>query len=362
MYKFWIAALILVGFLISYIAYVPPSNYPQIENDFITQTKIDAQTEFHPHEEDLHIEEDLVAKAEADLDLMREEELITQTESESDQMEKEIEVLLKETEHLPSSSDVPSSTLTNEISPDSIEAGNASQAETFPVIFRAFQRAIISSRITSTVLKIPKRMGERFRQGDLLIELDDIVFKGLEQKALGLLAKAEAELSSKKELYRHNIASLYEIKTAEANVAEAKSDLINARYSIEACHIMAPYDGKVVALLVEEYELIQEGKPLIEIVDDTELIGQVLAPATYFAKIYIGQPLKIYVQETRETVPGKILRIDAVIDPASSLLKLDILVDNRESKLRAGMIGQTVLEPESSNASQAPPVSQPQNR
>lgn len=219
------------------------------------------------------------------------------------------------------------------------------QREQFPVIFRAFHRATISSKVTTTVLEITRRMGENFTKGDLLIRMDDTVFVGLKRKAEGALAKGKAELYAKEQLFKEDIASLFEVKTAEANVAQAESDLISAQYAIEACYIIAPYNGKVVTVFVEEHELIQEAKPLIEIVNDEWLIGQVLVPANLFSSVRVGQVLEIYVQETGQTVIGHILRVDAVIDPASSFLKIDIVVDNFNNALRAGMIGQTTLEP-----------------
>lgn len=212
-------------------------------------------------------------------------------------------------------------------------------SETFAVIFKGLDRATISSKITTTVLKIPFKMGQKFKKGDLLILLDDTVYVGFKSKAEGNLSKAIAELAAKRQLYQENIASLFEIKTAEANFAIAKSDLISSQYMIDASHILAPYDGKVVAVFVEEYELIQEGKPLIEIVNDTQLIGQVLADVKILQLVHLNQVIPIFVQELNETVEGKVFRIDAVIDPASSTFKIDILVDNKMDRLRPGMIG-----------------------
>jgi membrane fusion protein (multidrug efflux system) len=239
--------------------------------------------------------------------------------------------------------EVPTHTLPNEM-PSEIPSIHISEPELFAVIFRAFDRATLSAQVTSTVQIITKRMGEPFQAGELLIQLDDTVFEGLRQKAQGNLAKAQAELSSKEQLFQDNISSVYELKSAQANVAIAISDLISAEHAVRACHIMAPYNGKIVQLFVEIAELIQEGKPLIEIVNDQYLIGQVLVPASNLSKIILNKPVMIQVRETGETVVGKILRINPVIDPASSLIKIDIVVENQNSRLRAGMIGETALE------------------
>jgi RND family efflux transporter MFP subunit len=225
-----------------------------------------------------------------------------------------------------------------------IEPSLPPEPESFPVVFKSFHRGTLSAEVTSVVMEITRKMGERFRKGDLLIHLNDGIFKGFKEKALGNLAKAQAEFTSKQELFQENISSYYEVKTAEANVAAATSDLINAEHAIQACFITAPYDGKVVNVFVEEFELIQEGKPLIEIVNDDFLIGQVLAPSKLVPILNVNNPVKIEVTDTATVEEGKILRLDPVIDPASSLLKVDIIVDNRSQRLRSGMVGRVIFE------------------
>lgn len=232
--------------------------------------------------------------------------------------------------------------------PENFGVEPPNEIESFPVIFKAFYRGILSSEVTSRVVKITRRMGERFKVTELLVQLDDTIFEGLRQKAIGLVKKAEVEFSSKQELYKQNISSIYEVKTAESNLSGAISELINADHAINACFIRAPFDGKVVNLMVEEHELIQQGKPLIEIVNDDYLIGQVLAPTKLLPILVVGKPVKIKIHETGTTEKGEILRLDAVIDPASSLIKVDILVNNFEQKLRSGMIGDVVFEDQES--------------
>lgn len=211
--------------------------------------------------------------------------------------------------------------------------------QTIRVVFSPLYRTVLSNEVTSTIEEIYKRMGESFVEGDELIKLDDTIYRGNVLKAEGNLKKANAAYNSKKTLYDDGIASLIELETAAADVATAESNLITAQYELDACTVLAPYDGKVVSLFIEEHETVQQGKPLIEIVDDHILLGKIFLPATYWNKIKLDQEIAITVNETESIVVGKVFRIDAVIDPASALIKVDISVDNSEQNLRAGMIG-----------------------
>jgi len=217
----------------------------------------------------------------------------------------------------------------------------ATQSEDYlRVILSPLHRATLSSEVVITsVQEINKKMGESFKKGDLLIKLDDAIFLGLLRKAEGNFEKAKAEVNAKRQLYQEEISSLFELKSSEADLATAESDIISAEHAIKACTILAPYDGKVDNVFVEEHELVQQGKPLIEIIDDAFLIGKVLVPSSMLSRLALDKEVKIKIRDTNTVVTGKILRIDSIIDPSSSMLKLDLVVDNKNGQLRSGMIG-----------------------
>lgn len=207
------------------------------------------------------------------------------------------------------------------------------------ILYPIYRVTLSSEVIVTTVERITKRMGESFKVGELLIKLDDTIYAGLLIKAQGLLQKAKTELSAKQQLYRDGIASIFEIKAAESDLASAESDIISAQYAVDACVIKGPFDGEVVNLFVEEHELIQQGKPLIEIVDDSSLVGKVLVPSTMLDQFFLGKEVKVKVKEINKIVTGNVLRIDSVIDPASSTIKVDIEIKNPDKTMRGGMIG-----------------------
>ena len=218
-------------------------------------------------------------------------------------------------------------------------------AEELRVVFTPLYRAVLSTEVVvSSVEHIAKRMGDIFTKGDLLIKLDDTVFKGLLIKAKGMYVKAEIALSAKKELFADDIASRFDIAIAESDLASAESEMISAQHAIDQCTILAPYDGQVTNVFVEEYELVQQGKPLMEIINDTSILGKMLIPSYYFNKIFNGQKLTIMVRDANTVVEGKILRIDSAIDPASGMFRVDVEINNQDRKLRAGMIGLTQIK------------------
>lgn len=214
----------------------------------------------------------------------------------------------------------------------------------FRITFEPLYRAKLSAQINVPAKRIYFRMGEHFDKDQVLIQLDDVYYRASFEKAKAELERSEALLETKKNLYRENIASYLELMAAEAEVAKAKAELTSAIKILEATKLSVPFPGKVVALYIEEEELTQAGKEIIEVVNDDVLKARFLIPSKLINQISIGMPVTIRVNETNETVEGKIRRIGAVIDPSSATLQVEAEVDNWKGDLKGGMTGRVTLD------------------
>lgn len=225
---------------------------------------------------------------------------------------------------------------------------------------------ILSSQVSAPVTAIRKRLGESFKTGDILIELDTTVFFANLEKAFAILARAQASLTAKEQLFKDRIASYLDLKEAQALKATAIAELMLAQNQYDSATIFAPYNGRVITLLIEEFELPQPGQGLIEVEQDDILLAKMLIPSTYYEHVAIGQILPISVKETGTTVDAKIIRIGSVIDPSSSTLAIEAEIMNPDRTLRAGMTGTTHLtsksktEPTPPPQTEMPPTIQPE--
>ena len=226
---------------------------------------------------------------------------------------------------------------------DSESSPSPSQEQTDPIPFvlEPLHRTILSAQISSPVKRIYKRMGESFQEGDILVKLDDVIYKANLQKTISALNRAKVALVAKTNLFKGQVASRFDIVDAQAAVSSAESDLSLARNQLDACTILAPYDGKVVAIMIEEHELPQVSQQLLEILDDDSLIAKIHVPTSYLPQLKIGQTLKVNIIETGETFEAKIIRIGSLLDPTSATIKVDAEINNENQLLRPGMTGTT---------------------
>jgi membrane fusion protein, multidrug efflux system len=214
----------------------------------------------------------------------------------------------------------------------------------FQVIIDPKHRTVLSAEIQSPVSIIHKHMGDSFKKGDILIQLNDVVYQSNIKKTEAVLERARVEFEAKNQLFNDNVASLFELKEAEANVAIAESELAIAKRDLESTRIEAPYDGNVVTLGIEEHELPQPGTELIEIVYDKVLLAKLLVPTEMLEQLKIGQSFSIDIPDADKTITATIARISSVIDPSSSTFRVEAEIDNSGHQLWAGMKGRAKFE------------------
>jgi len=221
------------------------------------------------------------------------------------------------------------------VEPSMIDA--PSGQEVYHIILDPKERTLLSTRITSPVEKIDKRMGDSFKKGDRLIQLKNDIYEANYSKAKEELDKAETDLEAKKSLYQDKAASLFEVKKAQADLASAYYDLVKARESFDETRVLAPYQGKVVSLFIEQYELPKQGSELIEIIRDDVLVAKFLPSSNENLKL--GMPVYIKLDEADETIDAVITRISPEIDPSSKTIKVEAEINNKEGRFVAGMSG-----------------------
>lgn len=209
-------------------------------------------------------------------------------------------------------------------------------------VLEAHKNTVLSALVRSPVAKINKQMGDHFREGDVLIELDNKEYTIQYLKARALLKRNSALYDNKKRLFGLNIVSQSEVIEAEANQEVAKADFDQAQLNLENTLIRAPYTGKVKKVYLQEGELAKYGSELIEIISDYKLVANILLPSGYKARVHRGDRFLISFDESDQPVEAIVERVSQVVDPASGTIKVEASIENPETELHSGMTGWAV--------------------
>ena len=116
--------------------------------------------------------------------------------------------------------------------------------------------------------------------------------------------------------------------------------MASAAAQLERSTIMAPIDGIVNDLPVEEGEYLQPGSPVAQIVDLTTVIVVVDMPERDVAYLTVGDMVTVTASRRgdAQTFIGTVTFISQLADPSSFTSRVEVSVPNAEGLLRTGQI------------------------
>jgi len=211
----------------------------------------------------------------------------------------------------------------------------------------------LSAEVGAKINRINIKEGERFQAGHVLVQFDCTSQAAQLDKARSQLYAATNTWSGHKRMAQLNAVGQVELRNSAAEVEKAKADVAYLRVMIDKCTIAAPFGGRVVEQKARENQFVQAGQPLLDILDDSALELEIMAPSRWLVWLKPGYPFEVRIDDTGKTYPVKLLRLGAKVDPVSQTIKAVAVIDGHFPELIAGMSGNILLLPKNTEGSQA---------
>lgn len=201
----------------------------------------------------------------------------------------------------------------------------------------------LASEVAAKVDKVAVRDGERFKEGQLLVGLDCSIQRAQLERARNVAATAERLHAAHLRLVELKSAGELEAATSAMEAAKAKGELQILQTTLAKCSIFAPFAGRVVEQKVRDQQFVQAGQAMLDVLDDSVLELEFIAPSRALAWLKTGTVLHIQIEEIGKDYPAKITRIGAKVDPVSQSVKVVGEVTGSFPELVAGMSGKILL-------------------
>lgn len=199
--------------------------------------------------------------------------------------------------------------------------------------------ATIAAPMAGQLLEFPAADGDAVKQGQVVARFNCAQQEATVGRAHAELVKRQDLLSTQKSLKALNAYSKTDYLVAQNDVEVAKADLALAQTAVDNCTIHAPFNGRVAAAPVRNYQFMQAGAPLLDIVDDRDLELEFIVPSVWLSWLKIGADSTVQVAETQKTYEAKIVRISGKVDAASQTIKIYGHIDGDTADLLPGMSG-----------------------
>ena len=227
--------------------------------------------------------------------------------------------------------------------PTRITSAEISTSNTFETSVRAQLTAAnyttIASEISAKVALVQYKDGESFKKNDTLIKLECSIQSAQLERAQAAFNISQRNYLANRKLLNHGAVSRLEVENAESELQKSSAELAELKAINSKCVITAPFDGKVVEQRIRPEQFVQAGQAILEILDQSSLEVEFIAPSYWYAAVKINDILHIDIDETKKTYPIKVDRIGAKIDAISQTVKITAVIDGSFKELTPGMSG-----------------------
>jgi len=196
----------------------------------------------------------------------------------------------------------------------------------------------VFSQAKRLVTELLVEEGDRVREGEVLLRLQDEEQRSALAKVKSQLEKAQREYERQKQLYAQQLISEQAFNDATYELEQLQISLEDAERELSYTDVKAPISGTVTERLVNLGDQVQIGQHLFDIVDFDSMVARIYVPEKHLDVLRRGLPARL---SARSGGGGgdyvcAVKRIAPVVDPRTGTVKVTIDVGGQEG-LRPGM-------------------------
>lgn len=227
--------------------------------------------------------------------------------------------------------------------PMTVTSAKVEQADWEPVLTAVgsvspVQGATIGAELAGTVREVSFQNGAVVKKGDVLLKLDASAEQAQLRSAEAEIALAKSDLDRARDLSARTVISRAEYDAAQSKFMQKQAAVDNMRSMIDKKEIHAPFDGVAGIRTVNTGQMVKVGDPLVSLQTLDHVFVDFSMPQQQIGELTAGLPVKV----TTDAVPGrefegKLTAVNSAVDPVNRNVTLQATLDNADHALRAGM-------------------------
>ncbi|MFA6929274.1 MAG: efflux RND transporter periplasmic adaptor subunit [Lentisphaeria bacterium] len=210
---------------------------------------------------------------------------------------------------------------------------------------------LVSRLLTARVTEVPWRNGEHFKEGDVLVKMEDRDLRAKVAAAEENLKGAESRLKYAEQDYeriakllevqavavREYDASLSSLNAVRAQVAMLKHELQYVQTNLEYAVICAPFDGVVSERNCDPGDLATPLNTLLKIFNPDKLQFRIPVREGLYPLVKIGDKLHAKIEATGQEYFAEVKEIIPSVDPGSRSFIINACLEGETRGLMPGM-------------------------
>ncbi len=241
----------------------------------------------------------------------------------------------------------------------------------YSAVLEGKQDVEVRPQVAGTIVKVLVEEGAKVRKGQVLFIIDQVPYQAAVKQAEASVATAQANeaiskqtLDGKESLYKDNVISDFELRTAQnnykqaqASLEQAEAALVSARNNLSYTEVKSPVDGVAGMTSFRIGALVSSAmtEPLITVSDNSSMYAyfsmsekQVLSLTEKYGSLdntLDSLPaVKLLLSDGSEYGhTGNVDVISGIVDKNSGTVRLRAVFPNAERRLMSGASANVVL-------------------
>ncbi|SVA73610.1 uncharacterized protein METZ01_LOCUS126464 [marine metagenome] len=206
------------------------------------------------------------------------------------------------------------------------------------------KRVLMRSEIDGVIEKIDFEEGDEITKGKRLVDISTKEHRLKLKIAITDSNLADINIKRDEKLAAQNLISNAQLDQTRTRAESASLNKELAEISLNKSLISSPLKGTIKTRHIKVGEFVRKGDKLVEILDIDRILVKVNIPEQEILSIQVGQNVEValYIME-KKTFLGRVKNIGLEADSSNRTFPVEILVDNKERQLRAGMLARATF-------------------
>jgi membrane fusion protein (multidrug efflux system) len=203
---------------------------------------------------------------------------------------------------------------------------------------KARQGVMVRPEVSGRIARLGFADGQRVRQGQLLVQLDDTLQQAQLEQAKAQASIARTNLERSRELLAQRFVSESAVDQNAAALQVAEAQVALAQAQVARTRVLAPFDGTAGLRSVDVGDYVKDGADIVRVEDLSALEVEFALPERYVARARPGLPVELTLDATPDrSFKGQVVALNSQVDANGRALLVRARVQNPQAVLKPGM-------------------------
>jgi len=223
-------------------------------------------------------------------------------------------------------------------------------------VFTTEDETFLSFKNGGVIDRIYVQEGDKINKGQILARTYNAEINAKAGQVNLSVEKAQRDYDRTARLFRDSVATLEQLQNTKTALELAKQDLASVSFNQAYGKIIAPNSGYVLAKLANEGQVMGPGTPVLQVngATDTDWILKVGVSDNQWMRIQVGDQADIQSDAlSQQNLLATVFKKSAGLDPRSGTFAIYLKLQDKKSKLAAGVFGKALIHIQSQQSNTA---------